>query len=43
MPLLFVDMYADLAVRLDANIQEDEGQVDDDAAIQALMAGAEEA
>ena len=43
MPLLFIDTYADLAVRLNANLQEDKGQVDDDAAIQALMAGAEEA
>ena len=39
MLLLFID----LAVRLDANIQEDEEHVDDDAAIQALMAGAGEA
>ena len=35
MLLLFID----LAVRLDANIEEDEKHVDDDAAIQALMAG----
>ena len=34
MLLLFID----LAVRLDANIEEDEKHVDDDAAIQALMA-----
>ena len=40
MPLLFIDTYADLAVRLDANVQD---EVDDDAAIEALMAGAEEA
>ena len=39
MLLLFID----LAVRLDANIEEDEEHVDDDAAIQALMAGAGEA
>ena len=39
MLLLFID----LAVRLDANIQEDEENVDDDAAIRALMAGAGEA
>ena len=40
MPLLFIDTYADLAVRLDANVQD---KVDDDAAMEALMAGAEEA
>ena len=39
MLLLFID----LAVRLDANIQEDEENIDDDAAIWALMAGAGEA
>ena len=39
MLLLFID----LAVRLDANIQEDKEHVDDDAAIQTLMAGAGEA
>ena len=39
MLLLFID----LAVRLDANIEEEEEHVDDDAAIQALMAGAGEA
>ena len=39
MLLLFID----LAVRLDANIEEDEENVDDDAAIWALMAGAGEA
>ena len=40
MPLLFIDTYADLAVRLDANVQD---EVDDDAAMEALMAGAEAA
>ena len=39
MLLLFID----LAVRLDANIEEDEENIDDDAAIRALMAGAGEA
>ena len=33
-------MYADLAVRLDANVED---EVDDDAAVEALMAGAEAA
>ena len=37
MPLLFIEMYADLAVQLDANIEDVD--VDDDAAIQALMEG----
>ena len=37
MLLLFIEMYADLAVRLDANIED--ADVDDDAAIQALMEG----
>ena len=40
MPLLFIETYADLAVRLDANVQD---EVDDDAAVEALMAGAEAA
>ena len=40
MPLLFIETYADLAVRLDANVQD---EVDDDAAIEALMAGAQAA
>ena len=39
--LLFLDTYADLAVRLDANL--DKAEVDDNAAIQALMAGAAQA
>ena len=38
MPLLFIETYADLAVRLDANVED---KVDDDAAVEALMAGAE--
>ena len=37
MLLLFIEMYADLAVQLDANIED--ADVDDDAAIQALMEG----
>ena len=37
MLLLFIEKYADLAVRLDANIEGVD--VDDDAAIQALMEG----
>ena len=37
MLLLFIEKYADLAVRLDANIEG--ADVDDDAAIQALMEG----
>ena len=37
MLLLFIETYADLAVRLDANIED--ADVDDDAAIQALMEG----
>ena len=37
MLLLFIEKYADLAVRLDANIEGTD--VDDDAAIQALMEG----
>ena len=37
MLLLFIEKYADLAVRLDANIEGMD--VDDDAAIQALMEG----
>ena len=40
MPLLFIETYADLAVRLDANVED---EVDDDAAVEALMAGAEAA
>ena len=40
MPLLFIETYADLAVRLDANVEE---EVDDDAAVESLMAGAEAA
>ena len=37
MLLLFIEKYADLAVRLDANIEG--ADVDDDAAIQALIEG----
>ena len=37
MLLLFTETYADLAVQLDANIED--ADVDDDAAIQALMEG----
>ena len=37
MLLLFIETYADLAVRLDANIED--ADVDDNAAIQALMEG----
>ena len=37
MLLLFIEKYADLAVRLDANIEG--ADVDDDAAIQTLMEG----
>ena len=37
MLLLFIEKYADLAVRLDANIEG--ADVDDDAAIQAMMEG----
>ena len=37
MLLLFIETYADLAVLLDANIED--ADVDDDAAIQALMEG----
>ena len=37
MLLLFIETYADLAVRLDANIED--ADIDDDAAIQALMEG----
>ena len=35
--LLFIETYADLAVQLDANIED--ADVDNDAAIQALMEG----
>ena len=37
MLLLFIETYADLAVRLDADIED--ADVDDDAAIQAMLEG----